>query len=139
MEELYLHSDGGSRGNPGNAGIGIVISKTDGSVLYEYKSYIGRTTNNQAEYTALTKALELARGYGTKRVICFLDSELVVKQLNGEYRVRNRKLIPLFQRVRAMEKSFETVKYRHVRREDEKIQIADRLVNEAIDGKVKSR
>jgi ribonuclease HI len=139
MEELYLHSDGGSRGNPGNAGIGIVISKTDGSVLYEYKSYIGRTTNNQAEYTALTKALELARGYGTKRVICFLDSELVVKQLNGEYRVRNRKLIPLFQRVRAMEKSFETVKYRHVRREDEKIQIADRLVNEAIDGKVKGR
>jgi ribonuclease HI len=85
IEELLLYSDGGSRGNPGDAGIGIVISKTDGAILHEYKSYIGRATNNQAEYTALTKALELAKGYGAKRVRCFLDSELVVKQLKGEY------------------------------------------------------
>ncbi|RMF90148.1 MAG: reverse transcriptase-like protein, partial [Methanobacteriota archaeon] len=119
------------------AGIGIVISKPEGTVLCEFKSYIGRATNNQAEYTALIKALELAKGYGAKRLTAYLDSELVVRQLNGEYRVRNPGLRRFFQRVREMEQGFEKVLYRHVPRSNEKIKIADRLVNEAIDEKVK--
>lgn len=136
VEELLVYSDGGARGNPGDAGIGIVISKPDGSILYEFKRYIGRKTNNQAEYTALIKALEMAEDYGAERVTCFMDSELVVKQLNGEYRVKNPNLKPMFQKVRALERGFERVAYAHVPRENDKIQIADRLVNEAIDGKV---
>ncbi|MFQ5800413.1 MAG: ribonuclease HI family protein [Candidatus Hydrothermarchaeales archaeon] len=135
LEELLIYSDGGSRGNPGDAGIGIVISKTDGTILYEFKRYIGRKTNNQAEYTALIKALEMAKGYGAERVTCFMDSELVVKQLNGEYRVKNPTLKTMFQKVRALERGFEKVAYTYVPRENDKIQIADRLVNEAIDGR----
>jgi ribonuclease HI len=137
MEELYVYSDGGARGNPGDAGIGIIISKPDGVILHEFKRYIGKKTNNQAEYTALLTALELAKQFGAKNLMCFLDSELVVKQLKGEYRVRNRVLKPMFERIRSIEKDFAKVSYTHLPRENEKIQIADRLVNEAIDEKVK--
>jgi ribonuclease HI len=133
VEELMLYSDGGARGNPGAAAIGIVIAKSDGTILYETKKYIGVKTNNQAEYTGLIEGLELAKGYGTRRLKSHLDSELVVKQLKGEYRVRNKGLQPLFQRVRALEQEFDSVTYRHVPRENDKIQIADRLVNEALD------
>ncbi len=131
--ELFVYSDGGSRGNPGKAGIGIVISKPDGTILYEHKKYIGIKTNNQAEYTALISALRIAGDYGAESVSCFLDSELVVRQLIGEYRVRNKNILPLFAKVRELEKGFKEISYSHVPREDEKIQIADRLVNEAID------
>jgi ribonuclease HI len=137
VEELIVYSDGGARGNPGEAGIGVIISKPDDTILYEFKTYIGIKTNNQAEYTALIKAIELAKGYGAKRVKSYLDSELLVKQLSGEYKVRNPNLKPMFQMVRALEKNFEEVTYQHVPRENEKIKIADRLVNEAIDAKVK--
>lgn len=137
MDDLNVYSDGGARGNPGDAGIGIVISKTDGAILHEFKRYIGKKTNNQAEYTALITALELAKQFGAKNLTCFLDSELVVKQLNGEYRVRNRVLKPMFERVRSIEKDFARVSYTHLPRENEKIQIADKLVNEAIDEKAK--
>jgi len=138
-DELVVYSDGGARGNPGDAGIGIVITRPEGTTLQEFKSYIGRATNNQAEYKALIKALELAMRYGAKRLTACLDSELVVRQLKGEYRVRNPGLRPFFQRVREMEQAFEKVAYRHVPRSNEKIKIADRLVNEAIDEKVKGR
>ncbi len=137
--ELVVYSDGGARGNPGPAGIGVVIEKFDGTLMNEFKSYIGIKTNNQAEYTALLKALERAAEYGAKRVEAYMDSELLTKQLTGEYRVRNPGLKPLFQRVRELEKNFEKVVYSHVPRENEKIQIADKLVNEAIDEKVKQR
>jgi ribonuclease HI len=137
LKELILYSDGGARGNPGDAGIGIVIAKPDGTILYEHKEYIGVKTNNQAEYRALIKGLELTRGYGASRASSIVDSELVVKQLKGEYKVRNPKLKHLFQKVRIMEQAFDSVTYQHVSRENDKIQIADRLVNEAIDEKVK--
>ncbi len=137
MKELKLYSDGGARGNPGDAGLGIVIAKSDGTILYETKEYIGVKTNNQAEYRALIKGLEMARGYGARKVKSHLDSELVVKQLKGEYKVRNLELKLLFQKVRALEREFDSVTYIHIPREHDKIQIADRLVNEAIDEKVK--
>ncbi len=133
MEELILYSDGGARGNPGDAAIGIVITKPDSTILYEHKEYIGVKTNNQAEYTALIKGLEMAKGYGARKVKSHLDSELVVKQMKGEYRVRNKGLQPLFQKARALEGEFDSVTYRYVPRTHDKIQIADQLVNEALD------
>jgi ribonuclease HI len=136
MEELYIYSDGGARGNPGEAGIGVVISSPDGTVLYEFGGYIGKKTNNQAEYSALIKALEKARDYRPKKARCFLDSELVVKQLNGEYQVRNKVLRPLFQKVLKLQEDFEEIQFSHVPRDNDKIKIADRLVNEAIDARV---
>ncbi len=137
MEDLVLYSDGGARGNPGDAAIGIVITKPNDAILYELKEYIGQKTNNQAEYRALIKGLEMAKGYGAKKIKSYMDSELVVKQMKGEYKVRNPGLRPLYESVRRLEKDFDLVVYRHVKRENDKIQIADRLVNEAIDEKVK--
>lgn len=137
MNELVVYSDGGARGNPGEAGIGVIISQSNGRVLHEFRGYVGIKTNNQAEYLALIKALELAGDYSARRVKSYLDSELIVRQLKGEYRVRNKILKGFYERVKALERGFERVTYHHVPREDEKIQIADRLVNEAIDAKVK--
>ena len=137
MEEIILYSDGGARGNPGDAGIGLVFTNADGKILGTVKRYIGKATNNQAEYTALIKGLEKAMDYGAERVKAVLDSELVVRQLKGEYKVRNPTLLNLYIQVMALEKGFKQVKYSHVSRENDKIKIADRLVNEAIDEKVK--
>ncbi len=137
IEEVVIYSDGGARGNPGPSGIGVVVCNDKGSILYEYREFTGVKTNNQAEYTALIKALEIALTYRAKNVRCYMDSELLVKQLNGEYRVRNPALRGLFQKVRGLESSFKKITYSHVPRANEKIQIADRLVNMAIDGRVK--
>ena len=95
---IYTNSDGGARGNPGPGAIGVVIRK-NGRILMKYSGFIGkRVTNNTAEYEALIKALELAFKFG-KEVTCIVDSELVVKQLLGEYKVKNPNLLKLFQRV----------------------------------------
>src|SRR3990172_3645730 len=135
MEEIILYSDGGARGNPGDAGIGLVFTNADGKILGTVKRYIGKATNNQAEYTALIKGLEKAMDYGAERVKAVLDSELVVRQLKGEYKVRNPALLNLYIQVKALERGFRQVEYSHVSRENDKIKIADRLVNEAIDEK----
>ena len=93
MEEIILYSDGGARGNPGDAGIGLVFTNADGKILGTVKRYIGKATNNQAEYTALIKGLEKAMDYGAERVKAVLDSELVVKRLLGEYKLRPGRFI----------------------------------------------
>jgi len=129
---IYLNTDGGSRGNPGPAGIGLIIRDSE-KCLKEYKEYIGSATNNIAEYKALIKGLEIVYGFTKERVQVFMDSELIVRQLNGIYQVRNKNLIPLFKTVKELEKNFLEVKYKHVRREDKFQQEADRLVNEALD------
>ena len=90
MKKAIIHSDGGARGNPGPAGIGAVL-EVDGK-KHHYKKYIGETTNNQAEYQALILGLEKAHEFGAEEVECLLDSELVVKQLNREYKVKDRDL-----------------------------------------------
>lgn len=138
IEDVLIYSDGGARGNPGPSGIGVVVCSDKGSILYEHQEFTGVKTNNQAEYTALIKALEIARDYKAKNVKCYMDSELLVKQLNGEYKVRNPVLRGLFQKARTLEKGFKGITYNHVPRTNEKIQIADRLVNMAIDGRVSS-
>ena len=129
-----LHTDGGARGNPGPAGIGAVLEIGQDKKLL--KKYIGEATNNQAEYQALILGLTEAKKAGASEVDCYLDSELVVKQLKREYKVKNEGLAPLFIQVWNLTQQFNKVKFIHVFREDNKE--ADRLVNEAIDEKNKS-
>lgn len=132
---LIIHSDGGARGNPGPAGIGAVLEKDDGSgnqvLLEEISKYIGESTNNFAEYTALLTGLEHAAEFGLKQVRCYLDSELVVKQLNGQYKIKEPTLQVLAQKVLKIMHLFDSVTFTHVPRE--KNSHADKLVNQAID------
>ena len=129
---IYTNSDGGARGNPGPGAIGVVIRR-DGEILMKYSSFLGtEVTNNIAEYESLIKALELAIKFG-KEVTCILDSELVIKQLLGEYKVKNPNLMKLFQRVQKAQDKFDKVKYLHASRWDKFQQIADELVNMELD------
>lgn len=133
---VTLFSDGGARGNPGPAAIGGVIMRDgteDGEVLEEFSSYIGRATNNQAEYQALLAGLDRARKHTDEAVVCVLDSELLVKQLTGEYRIKSPELKKLAHQVKHLEESFASVSYRHTYREGNKR--ADALVNEALDAR----
>ncbi|MCK4732997.1 MAG: reverse transcriptase-like protein [Methanophagales archaeon] len=135
MKKLIIYTDGACRGNPGPAGIGIVICNESGKKIKEDKEFIGNATNNIAEYRALIKALELASDFSVTRVECFSDSELMVRQLNGAYRVRDEKLHELFLRVREKARQFEEVTYSHVPRENNLIKRADKLANLGIDDK----
>ena len=131
---LTINTDGASRGNPGAAAYGYVI-KRDGQLLVEEAGCLGEMTNNQAEYTALVRALEHALELGPDdRVVVHSDSELMVKQLNGEYRVKNEDLRPLYEEALDLSERFTGgVRFVHVRRE--KNRRADELCNEALDGK----
>lgn len=131
MEKIIIHSDGGARGNPGPAGIGAILNLEDGTVVSEISKYLGETTNNQAEYRALIAGLEKAKELQAEAVDCYLDSELVVKQLNREYKVKNAELAPLFLQIHNLSLSFKKINFIHVRREFNKE--ADRLANEAMD------
>lgn len=135
-EKLIVYTDGASRGNPGPAGFGIVICDESGKIVKKYGEFIGNATNNIAEYRALIKALELASSFPVSEIKCFSDSELMVRQLNGEYRVKNEKLGELFLQVREKEKRFEKINYFHMPREEDLIKRADKLANLAIDGKM---
>lgn len=129
---LHLFSDGGSRGNPGHAAIACIIEDpVTGTVLKEHFERIGQETNNVAEYRALIKGLELARDYQPNRLICHLDSELVVKQVKGEYRVKMPTLQPLVEEVQELERQLADVEFVHIPREDN--YRADALVNRALD------
>lgn len=131
VSELIIHTDGGARGNPGPAAIGIVISKPDGEVLLEYKEVIGQATNNMAEYMAVVKALELVERFEPEAIDFYLDSELVVKQLNQEYKVKNEELGKLFMQIWNKLKGFKHVTFTHIPRAQNKR--ADALVNKALD------
>jgi len=132
-KNIKIFTDGGARGNPGPAAIGIVIKDAKDKIIKEYAEYIGQTTNNQAEYKGLIKALELAQQIKPKPVElnCFLDSELVVKQLKQEYRVRDKDLQPLFIKVWNLAMSFKKVTYQHIPRNLNKE--ADKLLNQELD------
>ncbi len=134
--KLVIYTDGGSRGNPGEAAIGILIFMGEKEIV-RHKETIGVATNNQAEYKAIIKALELASGLGAETLECYMDSELVVMQINGKYKVKNKELKPLFEKVREKEKLFKSIEYKHVRRENKFIGIADGLVNKALDVEMK--
>jgi ribonuclease HI len=131
IEKLIIYTDGGARGNPGPAGIGAVVYDGEMKKLAEVSEYIGRATNNQAEYKAVIAAFKKVEEYRPVEILFFLDSELVVKQLKGEYRVRNADLAPLFVKIHNNIIKYKKVVFTHVRREKNKE--ADLLANKAMD------
>jgi len=129
---LSIYTDAGARGNPGPAAIAVLIF--EGSKLVkQHGEYIGSATNNQAEYRAIIKGLELAHSLGKKELELFTDSELVARQLNGKYKVKEKGLKPLYEQAKAMEKKFEKVSYSSVSRGNLRIWLADKLVNKILD------
>lgn len=128
---ITIYSDGAARGNPGPAGAGAVLTGEDGSVVAEVCSYLGETTNNQAEYRALLLALDEALRHGATRLAIYADSELMVKQIRGEYRVKNEELKPLHGEIVKRLRGVKQYTIEHVPREKNKH--ADRLANRAID------
>jgi ribonuclease HI len=128
-----IFSDGGARGNPGPAAIAFLILSEKGQVLIANSRYVGSRTNNQAEYEALITALESAVTLHAEQVICHLDSELVVKQLNGEYTVKNSELKKLWIKIQELSKRLKKTSFISVPRTNIQIQKADALVNEALD------
>ena len=131
---IFTNSDGGARGNPGEGAIGVIVRR-DGKILEKYSEKIGNVTNNVAEYKALIKALELASKFTDKEITCYLDSELIVKQLLGKYKVRNSKLLELFLKVQKLQENFTKVKYIHISRWNKYQRIVDELLNEELDRK----
>ena len=131
MESLIIFSDGGSRGNPGPAAIGFVLKNKNGEVVHKEGRFIGLATNNCAEYMALSEALKKAAKMGAREVNCFLDSELVVRQLNGQYKVKDANIKKYFQNLRALLTSFKKISFNHITR-DKNFE-ADKLVNQALD------
>lgn len=130
---IYTNSDGGARGNPGPGAVAAIV-RSNGEILTKSSKFIGENvTNNVAEYEGLIHALELALNVTTDEITCFLDSELVVKQLLGEYKVRNPNIMPLFLKVQKLQEKFKKIKYAHVPREDNFQQIVDELVNLELD------
>ena len=135
--DIIIHTDGGSRGNPGPAAIGVVISDLHGHAIKTYGKAIGERTNNEAEYEAvvfaLTKVKALVGGERAKKTILrvYLDSELVASQLTGHFKIEEERLFPLFIRIWNRKMDFKSVEFHHIPREKNKD--ADRLVNEALD------
>ena len=129
---LHLFTDGGSRGNPGQAAIGVILEDpVRGEVVREHYERIGIETNNVAEYQALIEGLKLAQRYHPNRLVCHLDSELIVKQLSGEYRVKMPTLKPFFEEILELAQAFADIDFLHIPRSDN--YRADALVNKALD------
>jgi formyltetrahydrofolate-dependent phosphoribosylglycinamide formyltransferase len=130
QEEIIAYTDGGSRGNPGPAAAGFVLTDTNGTQLQGKGFFLGRATNNVAEYTAIIKALEAVKQAGGKRITVFSDSELLVRQLNGQYKVKSEQVRPLYRRAAELMDEFESCEVRYIAREGNKE--ADKLVNQAL-------
>ncbi len=134
---ITIFTDGGARGNPGPATIGIVINSrfTENGIekaeTTNQGKFLGSTTNNVAEYSALIEALELIKMESDAEIVCNLDSELVVKQLNGQYRVKDENLKQLWQKVKLLQAKFKNISFKHIPRAQNKL--ADKIVNEVLD------
>jgi ribonuclease HI len=128
---IVAYVDGGARGNPGPAGYGVRIEDESGRLIDEFNGFLGTATNNVAEYRGLVAALEYAQNHGHRLVRIRSDSELLVKQMRGEYRVKNAGLQPLFQQARTIAAGLDRIVFEHVRREQNTD--ADRLANLAMD------
>ncbi len=129
--EITIFTDGGSRGNPGQSASGFVLFDQNNEIIEKGGEYLGITTNNQAEYQAVKLALERAKTYQPRKINFFIDSELVVKQMNGQYRIKNRDLWPIHSDIKRLMVGFESVTFSHVRREHNKL--ADAEVNRILD------
>lgn len=132
MSRVTANVDGGARGNPGPAAIGVVVRGAGGGVLEEVGERIGEATNNVAEYRALLRGIELAKAHGATQLELIGDSELIVRQVEGRYKVKNAGMKELYDEVRRALRDVDSWSIRHVRREQNAD--ADRLVNEALDG-----
>jgi len=129
---LHLFTDGGSRGNPGESAVGVILEDPSaGKVLKEHSERIGLGTNNTAEYRALISGLQIAAQYQPQRLVCHLDSELVVRQVTGEYKVKMPTLQTLVEEVQELSSEFKNISFVHIPRRDN--HRADALVNRALD------
>ncbi|HET7673737.1 MAG TPA: reverse transcriptase-like protein [Candidatus Saccharimonadales bacterium] len=126
-----LFTDGGSRGNPGPAATGVVILDMEDNVVKKSSTYLGKTTNNQAEYQALSEGLRLAQTLGVEELSVYMDSELIVKQINGIYKIKNADLKPHYDDVLVLADKFRKISFTHVPRAMNKL--ADEMVNECLD------
>lgn len=141
-QKIIIYTDGGSRGNPGPAAIGVVIKDAAGEIIKSYGETIGEATNNEAEYRAVIFALQKIKALlGKKKIQGYeiemnMDSEFVANQVNGKYKIEEERLFPLFIKVWNLKMDFPKIKFQHVVREKNKE--ADRLVNEALDKKQSS-
>jgi ribonuclease HI len=133
LSRLQIYSDGASRGNPGPAAAAVKIVDESGAAVKRFSKFLGKRTNNEAEYEALIIALEMARDFTDGYVQCFLDSELVVKQLNGEYQVRNPRLERLWLKARELQQRFRRVSFNRVLRTNTDIEEVDKLANRVLD------
>ena len=130
---IYTNSDGGARGNPGPGAIGVIV-REDGKILTKYSAFVGKNvTNNIAEYEALIKALELASKCTKDEITCILDSELIVNQLLGKYRVKNEALRKLFCKIQELQENFNKIRYVCVSRWNKFQIIVDEMLNEELD------
>jgi ribonuclease HI len=130
---IHLYSDGGSRGNPGPAAAAYLILTENNTILEAGACFLGKRTNNQAEYEALNAGLEAAVAFGAEEVVSHLDSELVCKHQTGEYQVKNSALLKLWKKTKELKRLFKRVRFVNVPRTNHFIVEADRLVNEALD------
>jgi ribonuclease HI len=133
VSRLTTYSDGGARGNPGPAAIGVVLVDEAGHVVFETARCIGSTTNNKAEYQAMILALESAREQKARQLTCIADSQLLIYQLQGRYRIKDLTLKALAEKVKSLASQFESVVFRQVPRENPMISRADKLLNQALD------
>lgn len=130
MSKLIIFSDGASKGNPGDAGIGVIVTSEDGVTVSEISEYIGKTTNNVAEYKALIRGLKECADLGATSVEISTDSELMARQITGVYRVKSENLKPLYAEVMKYIRAFKSVSISHVMREFNKR--ADQLANDGV-------
>lgn len=143
MKKIIIYTDGGSRGNPGPAAIGVVFTNEKGQKIKEYSNCLGEKTNNEAEYQAVIFALEKFKAVfgkklaGQTEIELRADSELLVKQLNGEYKILEPKIQSLFLKIWNLRIDFKKIKFRFIRRE--KNREADKLVNEALNNQAKGQ
>lgn len=136
-ESIIIYTDGGSRGNPGPSASGFVLMDQQENVIHQGGAYLGITTNNQAEYHAVRLGLEKALTMGVKHIAMRLDSLLVVNQMNGVYKIKNRELWPIHDRIKELVSQFDDVSFSHVRREFN--QLADGMVNKILDSHADSQ
>ena len=130
-EEIIIYTDGASRGNPGPSSMGITVQSFRGEIIYEYAEYLGNGTNNFAEYRAVLKALELAAAHSKGSITLRSDSQLLIRQLEGEYRVKSKGLKPLYLECKKISEDLPHIQFEHIRRELN--QRADELANLALD------
>jgi len=131
-QEIQIYTDGASRGNPGDAAWAYLILK-NGDIVSKESGFLGKTTNNVAEYNAVIHALQAAKDKGYKTVEIYSDSELVVKQINGQYQVRKAHLRPLWEEVKKLQSCFEYTVFNSVPRSDRYVSVADQMCNETLD------